>query len=315
MGTEKQEQGRPDYDRLTALLKKEKIHGCLISRNNELVYHYYKNKKLEKKQHKINSCTKSVTSCLIGIAHDQGLIPDLNVSIAHYFPSVLNDFDPNKQLITIDHLLTMTAGFDWPEMAEWGGWPHMIHSPNWVKYVLERPLLAEPGEAMNYNSGCSHLLIAILQKVSGMSASEFAVRHLFGPLGFGDFTWHEDPQGVNIGGFGIHMAIQDMHKFGMLYLNKGKWGKKQLVSEKWIARTTTPEKMTYAHFGYYGRHWWASETSDGEPFYFAMGMGGNYVCAVPSQQLAITIASDTYGDTMKPLGIIRDSVMNIRIEI
>lgn len=202
----------------------------------------------------------------------------------------------------------MTAGFDWPEMAEWGGWPLMIHSPNWVKYVLERPLIAEPGEVMNYNSGCSHLLLAILQKISGMSAREFALRHLFAPLDFGDFTWHEDSRGVCIGGFGLHAAIQDMHKFGALYLNKGRWGKKQLVSEQWIARTTVPEKLTYPHFGYYGRHWWVSETSDGDPFYFAMGMGGNYVCVVPSQQLVITIASDTAGDTMKPLELIRELV-------
>ena len=203
MGHSSKNQVELDRGRLSETLKKEKIHSCLISRNNELVYQFFKNRKAEKKLHKINSCTKSVTSCLIGIAHEQELIPDLNESIASYFPTVLNDSDERKQLITIDDLLTMTAGFDWPQM---------IHSSNWVKYVLERPLLNEPGEVMNYNSGCSHLLLAILQKAAGLSAYDFAVHHLFTPLDFDDFIWHKDPQGVNIGGFGLHLTVQDMHE-------------------------------------------------------------------------------------------------------
>ncbi|MFB5760383.1 serine hydrolase domain-containing protein [Paenibacillus medicaginis] len=294
---------------LSELLVKEKVYSCLISVDNEIVYQFFKNKKMEKKQHKINSCTKSVTSCLIGIAFERGHIPDLSTPISTYFPSLLDDLDQRKQLITIDHLLTMTAGFDWPEMGEWGGWPHMIHSTNWVKYVLERPLLTEPGETMNYNSGCSQLLLAILQKTTGQSARDFAVRHLFSHLGCNDFIWHEDPQGVNIGGFGLHMTVQNLHKFGSLYLNKGKWGKKQLLSEEWIARTTEPEHLTYPAFGHYGRHWWVSQASNIGTYYFAMGMGGQYCCVVPSLGMNITITSDTYGDTVKPLQIIKSVLL------
>jgi CubicO group peptidase (beta-lactamase class C family) len=133
--------------------------------------------------------------------------------------------------------------------------------------------------------------------------------HLFSPLEFGDFIWHEDPQGVNIGGFGLHVTVQDMHKFGNLYLNKGKWKKKQLISGEWIARTTSPETMTYPHFGHYARHWWVSETVESELIYFSMGLGGQYICVVPSRMIVITMTSDTYGDTLKPLQIIRQHVL------
>ncbi|WCT58040.1 serine hydrolase [Paenibacillus kyungheensis] len=298
-----------DSSLLSEVLVKEKVSGCLISIDNDIVYQFFKNKKMQKKQHKVNSCTKSVTSCLIGIAWDQGYIPDLSTPIVDYFPSLLEDRDQRKQLITIDDLLTMTAGFDWPEMGEWGGWPHMIHSPNWVKYVLERPLVTEPGQTMNYNSGCSQLLLAILQKMTKQRARDYAVNHLFSRLGFNDFIWHEDPQGVNIGGFGLHMTIHDLHKFGILYLNKGKYGKKRLLSEEWITRTTKPEHLTYSAFGHYGRHWWVSEAPNIGTYYFAMGMGGQYCCIVPSLGMNITITSDTYGDTVKPLQIIKNVLL------
>ncbi|BBI34047.1 hypothetical protein KCTCHS21_34460 [Cohnella abietis] len=181
----------------------------------------------------------------------------------------------------------------------------MIHSSNWVKYALDRPLISTPGETMNYNSGCSHLLSAILQKTTNKSAREFADQHLFSQLKFSDYIWHEDPQGINIGGFGLHLTVQDMHKFGELYLQKGRWGNKQLISEEWIAFSTEPEYTRYYHFGHYGRHWWISETSNSELFYFAMGMGGQYICVAPSKGIIITVTSDTYGDTLKPLQIIR----------
>ncbi|CAM4425117.1 serine hydrolase domain-containing protein [Paenibacillus tarimensis] len=294
--------------KLDVCLKKAKVHGCLISIDNKLVYQFYKNKKMKTKQHKINSCTKSVISCLVGIAHDQGFIPDWNEPISTYFPAILEDPDTRKQLITVDHLLQMSPGFDWPEMGDWGGWPSMIHSTNWVRYVLERPLIAEPGQAMNYNSGCSHLLSAILQKTAGLRAQEFADRHLFAALEINDYMWHEDPQGVNIGGFGIHMTIEDMHKFGMLYLNNGIWKGKQLVSREWISRSTSPEHLTYGHFGPYGRHWWTSRTAADESYYFAMGLGGQYILVFPERQTVVTFASDTYGDTMRPLHIVRQMI-------
>lgn len=290
---------------LSDVLKREKIHSCLISKDNTLLLQYYKNNKSEKKLHKINSCTKSITSSLIGIAHDQRLIPDFSTPISEYFPTIIRDPDPRKQSITIDHLLTMSAGFNWPEMGEWGGWPPMMHSPNWVKYVLETPLLSSPGESMNYNSGCSQLLSAIIQKITNKSAKQFADQYLFNHLKFNEYIWHEDPQGINIGGFGIHITVQDMHKYGELHLNKGKSGNKQLISERWITYISEPKYLTYEHFGHYGGHWWISETSNEERFYYAMGMGGNYICIAPTKGMVITITNDTYGDTLKPLQIIR----------
>lgn len=102
----------------------------------------------------------------------------------------------------------------------------------------------------------------------------------------------------------MHMNVQDMHKLGELYLNKGKWKKKQLISSEWIARTTSSETLTYPYIGHYGRHWWVSETSESESYYFAMGLGGQYICVIPSRLTVVSLTSDTYGETLKPMQII-----------
>lgn len=97
------------------------------------------------------------------------------------------------------------------------------------------------------------------------------------------------------------MSIQDMQKFGDFYLNKGRWGNRQLLSEEWISISTKPKYLTYEDIGYYGSHWWVSDDSIDRSFYFAMGLGGQYICVDPSQNIVITLTNNTYSDTLKPL--------------
>jgi len=300
-------------------IRNEKILSCLIIKNGSCVFEYHKNGKMERKQHKINSCTKSILSALIGIAIEQGHIQDgLETPIATFFPAVAHDEDVRKRSITIDHLLSMSAGYHFPEFGEWNGFPHMIHSKNWVKYVLERQLERNPGEAMNYNSGCSHLLTAILQQAVGQDAERYARKQLFGPLGITDFIWHEDRQGVKIGGFGLHMKAHDMAKFGLLYLRRGAWGDKQIVPEVWVADTTAPRYLTYPSLGHYGRHWWVSSLDGSEDvsqeenrYFFALGYGGQYIIVVPQMDLVAVFASEIYSDSQRPLRIFRSTVLHV----
>ncbi|OAB47183.1 serine hydrolase [Paenibacillus antarcticus] len=97
------------------------------------------------------------------------------------------------------------------------------------------------------------------------------------------------------------MSIQDMQKFGYFYLNKGRCGKRQLLSEEWISTSTKPKHLTYEHIGYYSHHWWVSDESLERSFYFAMGLGGQYICVDPSRNIVIALTNNTYNDTLKPL--------------
>lgn len=287
-------------------LQKVKINSCLIIENGSCVFEYYKNKKIAGKPQTLNSISKSVVSLLIGIALEEGLIPSLDTPIVHYFERFMEKVDDERKLqITIDHLLTMTPGFDWPEFGEWQAIPKMLYAPHWVKFVLNRPLTHNPGEHMNYNTGATHLLTAILQQASGMKASAFAEKHLFNRLKIEEYRWYEDPQGVNNGGCGLCLRVSDLPKIGYLYLNKGMWNDERIVSERWVEESTTPLFLTY-NIGHYARHWWTNHIDQNEPwseenrYYFAMGYGGQYIIIIPSRQVVIVMTSEMYNDTHYP---------------
>ena len=292
-------------------IKKDKITSCLIQHENSLVFEYYKNNKMKDKQHKVNSVTKSVLSILVGIAIDRGVLKGVHQPIADFFPNLT---DWQKQL-TLEHLLTMTPGFDWPEFSSWGGRPMpMINSRDWVQFILERSMVEDPGESMHYNSGCSHLLSAILQKAAGMSLTEYAEAYLFNPLGIKYYTWYSDAKGIVIGGFGLSLKAEDMLKIGKLMLQEGTWNGHKVVSKDWVMESTIPRFHTYNKIGSYGYHWWILTNENHQqtqlPAYFAMGYGGQYIIVAPKNQLIVTFTSDLYNDTFKPLLYFKKCILN-----
>lgn len=150
------------------------------------------------------------------------------------------DADPRKRQITLRHLLTMSAGFNWTEFGGFNSFPRMTRSPDWVRFVLEQPMSDRPGDRMEYNSGASQLLTAILVQAAGLAAARFAELHLFGPLGIEEYEWEQDPQGVHTGGFGLWLRPGDMLKFGQLYLQRGVWEGKPLISPELVSQSVKP---------------------------------------------------------------------------
>lgn len=293
-------------------LKKEKINAVLIMRDSTRVLEYYKNGKQKDKTHKINSCTKSIISILIGIAVDRKLIESIDVPVHTFFPKIFKDqSDKRKMGLTIRHLLTMTDGLDFPEFGEWNAFAPMVYHQDIVKFVIDRPLLHEVGTHMNYNSGCSHILSGILQQVTGMKTEDFANTNLFKPLGINKYTWHVDKMNINKGGDGLVLKVEDMEKIGQLMLQKGLYNGKRVVSEQWIDQSTSSNMITYEKIGYYGMHWWVNKIdeekvfSEGNTYYFALGFGGQYIIVIPYYKIVITMTSDIYQDSLKPMRIIR----------
>lgn len=241
------------FQQLEKEMKSQKVSSCLIYQNGKNIFEYYKNRKTTLKLAKVNSVTKSFISILVGIAIDRGDITSVHVPIHHYFPNM----DSEKQSITIEHLLTMTPGIQWGEFGDWGGRPFpMINSKDWVKFVLEKPVEYPPGEEMAYNSGCSHLLSAIIQQATNMKVTDFAEKFFFKPLGIKEYRWYEDAKGIVIGGFGLCLKPEDLLKVGVLMLNNGTWNGQNVVSKEWVIQSTLPRYKTYNEIGAYGYHWW-----------------------------------------------------------
>ncbi len=206
------------------------VHGVLVVRNGYTVVEAYYPPYGPNTIHSTASVGKSFTGALVGIAIHKGYIEDVDQKVADFFPdhSDLQN-DPLKQAMTVEHLLTMTSGLDWPESAasyssSQNIMNQMMHSRDWVQFVLDRPMVAAPGVTFNYSSGVSHLLAAIVQEATGTSALTFARTHLFEPLGISRVYWPSDPRGIIFGAGGLRLTPRDLGKFGQLYLQGGVWG-------------------------------------------------------------------------------------------
>ncbi|MBB6669220.1 serine hydrolase domain-containing protein [Cohnella nanjingensis] len=299
-----------DLNGFRSRIERAKIETCHVRLGGRDLVAYARSGKSANALHRINSITKSVLSLLIGIALDRGDLDALQTPVGAYLEGVPED----KRQLTLAHLITMTDGLDWPEWGDWNGQPTpMYDSPDWVAFVLGRPVKAPPGTAMAYNSGSSQLLSAVLQQATGMTTEAYAARHLFGPLGIEDWLWHADAQGVVIGGFGLSLRGRDLFKLGLLMLNEGRWEGRQIVPAAWARQATRPQHHTYDHVGSYGYHWWIYTGGTPSPVspatFFAMGYGGQYVFVMPERKLVVSFTSNLYRQTFMPLNLFAETFL------
>lgn len=286
---------RPPLDeRLAALAgaadELPRLRSLLVSRRGELVLETYFRGARADRPANIKSASKSVLSALVGIALQEGHLEDVSRPVAPYFKAELGPVtDERKQGITVEHLLTMQTGLESTSGRNYGAW---VQSANWVRYVLRRPLVADPGTSMEYSTGNSHLLSALLTRVTGQSTWQFAERELARPLGFNLARWPQDPQGIYFGGNDMLMTPRQMVAFGELYLNDGRVGDRRLFPEGWVDRTFVPRgRSRWGSDREYGYGWWI-RTLAGHRTFYAWGYGGQFVFVVPDLQTVIVTTSD-----------------------
>jgi len=292
---------------MTDRIKDENILNLIIMKDGEIIVDYNKREEYKRKLFKINSCTKSIVSALIGIAIENNEIENVNQPISDFFPELKDTIDYEKKKdIKLHHLLTMTSGLSWPEYGNWEFLNNLVNSSNWVKFILDRPIANNPGEVFNYNSGASHLLSAIISRSTGMNSYEYADKHIFKPLDIENITWMSDPQGNSSGGFGIEMSAYDLVKIGALYLNKGRKENSSLIPEHWIDESTKPKVFVSKSLGHYGYQWWIKDFG-----YYAMGNGGQFIFVIPDMNLVSVFISDNYKDSFRPIYYFKKYVLKM----
>lgn len=287
-------------------IKRIEIYSVVIAKDGYIIDEYYKEGYDERSVFRLNSCTKSVTSALIGIAIDKRLLDGVDTKLSEFFPQLADSDSAYKKEITIAHLLEHTSGIRWPES---GGpmFRKFVQSENWVDFVLSQPMAAKPGSKFSYSTGGSHLLSAIIQQSAGQTTYDFAMEHLFKPLVMESVQWRTDPQGITDGGNGISMNARDAAKFGQLYLNGGKWKGRQIVPEKWVAESTKPQSEAQPIPGY-GYQWWLRKFGNLNT-YFAVGHGGQYIVVVPDLEL-VAVSTGRFPSGKYPfLDYFRDYVL------
>jgi CubicO group peptidase (beta-lactamase class C family) len=309
------------------------IRSVVIIKNNKLVLEeYFPREEGDRRAqafqrvspHEQTSATKSVTSLLIGIAIDRGLIRSADSNISTFFPEYVQAFsDARKGEIRLKDLLTMKSGLAWDEWTTPYSDPHndhiqMLRSEDPIRYVLDRPVVAPPGTKFTYSSGASITLGQIIRSASGMPVDKFAERFLFEPLGVSDFYWAKYPGEIVQTGGGLFLRPRDMAKIGYLFLNGGRWQGKQIVSKKWVDESTknhvdSAQIPKAAHADGYGYQWWISSLPVGDrnvASYSARGRGGQFTLIVPEERLVIVITSATDDSlTFQPLAMIQQHIL------
>lgn len=243
----------------------------------------------------IYSISKSFTSTAIGFAVSEKLL-SLNDKVISFFPDELPDtINPFLSELTIKDLLTMSIGQD-PDPTS----TVIRANDDWVKAFLSTPILNEPGTKFLYNSLGPYTLSAIVQKVTGEKEIDYLKQKLFNPLEITGIDWEIDPRGINTGAWGLRLKTEDMAKLGLLYLHKGLWNGKRILSEEWIDEATTAhiiqspdmlqsEKDASDWQQGYGYLFWRCRHGA----YRADGAFGQYIIVMPEQDAVIVITSET----------------------
>jgi CubicO group peptidase (beta-lactamase class C family) len=282
-------QSPPDFTELRRIAATlPRLHSLAVSHRGETVFEYYAKGHSANRGANVKSASKSIISALTGIAIERGLIKSVDQQAADFFPELARDKDPRKRTITVEQLLTMRSGLESTSGQNYGRW---VTSRNWVTHALARPLVADPGTTMQYSTGTSHILSALLTRVTKLSTWQFANAALGKPLGIQIARWPQDPQGIYFGGNDMLLTPRQMVAFGELYLNEGRVKGQQVVPERWVRTSCVPRTSSRFDPGReYGYGWWIDEVG-GETACYAWGYGGQFILVFDELDLVVTATS------------------------
>jgi len=256
------------------------LYSLLVIRNGYIVVEEYLNGHDVDMRKDIWSVTKVFSSTIAGIAADKGFI-DVDDYVLDYFRDLnISNITPEKENMTIRHLLTMTTGLNSP----------LDPYDTDIENVLSRPMNAAPGEMSSYINGVPHILMHIIQRAIGSSVFDFAVQNLFNPLVFKNYYWPKDGYGVPQGGFGLELTARDMAKLGLLFLNNGQIQGRRILSSNWV-QDSISANMDLASGADYGYYWWLENS-----YYFAYGNNDQAIYVSPNNNLVAVFQSNNIID-------------------
>ena len=280
------------------------VHGFLIARHGKLVLEEYFHGFHRDKPHDTRSASKSLTSTLVGAAIQDGARLSVSSSVYDviYGDDLPEDIDPRKRRMTVEHLMTMSAGFDCDDRdpSSPGNEDVMqgqTEEPDWYKYTLKLPMVREPGDMAVYCSANMNLLGAVLTAATGRSLPELFQDLIAEPLQIERYHLNLTPTGDAYMGGGIYWMPRDFMKLGQLLMDHGVWNGRRVLSREWARRAIAPlYEMRDKRYGY---SWWLIDypykdrTVQG---FFAGGNGGQVVLGIPELDLVVTFFAGNYSD-------------------
>lgn len=290
------------------------LHGALVARRGSLVAEYYftapdkshgawwprRTAFGPEVLHDVRSIGKSVVGLLFGIAQAQGHIGPVSTPLHVLLPQYGELRTPERSVVTLEHLLTMSAGLQWKEIGSSPSWRdterHLHRARDAVRKVVARPVISVPGSRFNYHSGATLVLAALIEQATGKPLESYAREMLFAPLGIDHLVWKADWRGRAMPGLGLRMRPRDLLKIGQLLLNNGVWEGRSVVPSAWVAALQQPLVSTGDGMQY-SYQWWVSAMvgpNTPPPWLAAFGKGGQRLFVVPSLELTVVLTSGAY---------------------
>jgi CubicO group peptidase (beta-lactamase class C family)/predicted glycoside hydrolase/deacetylase ChbG (UPF0249 family) len=276
-----------------ATKSKHEFHSFMLIRHGKVVSENWWTPYRSDLKHTMYSTSKSFTATAIGFAVAEKKL-SVSDKVVSFFPDDLPEkISPNLADLEIRDLLSMSVGHE-KENANF-----IATSDNWVKEFLKTPIVHTPGTKFLYNTPATYMLSAIIQKVTGQKVIDYLQPRLFDPLGIQNIDWEIDPKGINTGGYGLRLKTEDMAKFGLLFLQKGKWNGKQIIPAAWIEEASSmkimqdlPKGVTTRdssdwHQGYAYQMWRCRNNG-----YRADGANGQFIIILPEKDAVIVITAE-----------------------
>ncbi len=276
------------------------LHAVLIARHAKLVLEEYFHGFDRDQLHDTRSASKSLTSLLIGAAKLRGVHIDASTSVYRTMDPAIDD--PQKRAMTLENLLTMSSGLDCDDSDEKspGNEDNMqsqTAQPDWYRYTLDLKMIRKPGEKAVYCTCQPNLAGGVLAKTSNRWLPDLIRDWIATPMQFGRYAIDLQPTGEAYGGGGARFLPRDFMKLGQVMLDNGRWRGKQIVSESWARKSSSP---LYDLLGFhYGYLWWDTDYDyKGRKVraFFAAGNGGQIVMGFPELDLLINFWGGNYSD-------------------
>jgi CubicO group peptidase (beta-lactamase class C family) len=281
--------------------KYKNIHSILVIKSGKLVLEEYFYQYDRDTLHQLRSATKSFVSALVGIVIDQKLIHGKDEKALQFFPEYdLQNPSTDKNAITIEHLLSNQSGLACDDTAQSspGNEIKMGLAPDWVHFILNLPVTTPPGSVGRYCSGGIIVLGRIVEKASHKALSDFAAENLFGPLGITNYQWRFKPDQSSAEDFcQLHLRPRDMAKFGLLYLNQGRWNGRQVISSDWVAASLAKHSVVNGiDYGYLWWRQWLNVNGQRIDGIAAKGNGGQRIYLWPTLDMVVVITGGNYNE-------------------
>ena len=289
----------PEYVNLTlaeALEPKGQTQGVLIIHHDRIVYEKLWGDFTSDRLATVFSISKSITSLLCGVAVDDGYIRSIDDPVTDYLPE-LKKGDPMWQKLTIRHLLNMRSGLDFDDtysltlkdLKRLNAMARLNYGHHLMRQIRGLKFRCEPGAEFRYESMTSQILGVVVERASGKRYADYLSERIWKPLGM------ESPALINVDSKkngmahafgGITLTMRDLAKIGRLYLDKGQWNGKRIVSEEWIRKSSEydSENNRGYHFNWYDLSH-VGEPKAACPGFFAEGIKGQVLYVNPYKDL------------------------------